>query len=302
MPAFASLSFKNPMDTGIMPISLDSNTIATSRGAGGGCSQLSFSSKSPQPPLSRPTIPSQWSPLSASITHPDTLPQPLGVQIPPSPLLSAAAAPTSLTPSSASAEATLSPPYLSPPQNVILTINHAQPSTVPSASSSTVPLLRDPVEYFRNEVGPENTNRVDYLVQATQGFIKSANVDRRTFTTVLALWSGSFDKPGSEREPIKRLQRLHRGYAKIEHYFADILYIIYFAHECDLAAQSENRKVGKGKGRRRRSEVLSKTAKALGMVEKAVRAIKGRSKNYMLLFQHGGLGSLLQIGPGVAAL
>jgi hypothetical protein len=95
---------------------------------------------------------------------------------------------------------------------------------------------------------------------------------------------------------------LHRGYAKIDHYFADLLYIIYFAHECDLAAQSENQKVGKGKGRRRRSEALSKTAEALGIDEKAVTAIKRKSKNYMLLLQHGGPGSLLQIGPGVAAL
>jgi hypothetical protein len=278
MAAFASLSFKTPMDTSIMPISLDSNTIAISRGADWGCSQLSFSSKFPHPPLSRPTFPSQSNPVSASITHPGTFPQPPGFQlaIPQSLPLSAAAALTSTdqhddspaactplstavssTPSSSSAESD-DGPRLSPPQNVI---KHDLPSTV---SSDSVPQLSDLAEYFRNEVGPDNTNikRIDYLVEATQDFIQSASSDRRIFTTVLGLWLRIFDWSGNDDDdskddsrdgpskPILRLIDLYRVYATIQgyFYFADFLYVIYFAHEVEQIAKSLDQKVGKGGG------------------------------------------------------
>ena len=174
---------------------------------------------------------------------------------------------------------------------------------VPSASSPTVPMQSDPTEYFKNVVGPGETKRIGYLVRATQGFIASKNFDLGVFTFVLGLWSGGFGGSGSGS--IKRLERLAQGYAKIKqikHYFADLLYIIYFAHEVDLVAQSEPPKVGKGKGWRRQSEALSKIAASLRMDEKAITALKRKSKNYRLLLQQGSPGSLLQIGPDVNAL
>lgn len=332
MAASASLSFKTPMDTGIMPISLDSNTIAISRGADGGCNQLSFSSKSPHPPVSRPTFPSQSNPVSASITHPDTFPQPPGVQlaIPPSPPLSAAAAltstdqhndspaaytplstPVSLTPSSSSAKGD-GGPRLSPP-NVI---KHALPSTV---SSDSVPQLKDLAGYFRNEVKSNNTKRIDYLVEATQDFIQSASSDRRIFTTVLDLWLRIFGWSGGGRnddndseddsgdgpsKPILRLIDLSRVYATIQghFYFADFLYIIYFAHEVEQVTGSLDPKVGRGIGRSRQTVAISKTANALGMKEKDVRALLTRRRNYMLLLRCGGPGFLLRMGPCVNTL
>jgi hypothetical protein len=307
-----------------MPISLDSNTIAISRGADGGCSQLSFSSKSPHPPVSRPTFPSQSNPVSASITHPDTFPQPPGVQlaIPPSPPLSAAAALTSTDqhddspaactplstavsskPSSSSAKAD-DGPRLSPP-NVI---NHALPSTV---SSDSVPQLKDLAGYFRNEVGSDNTKRIDCLVDATQDFIQSANFDQRVFTNALGLWldifnwsgDGGNDDDDSEDDsgdgpskPILRLIDLCRVYATIQghSYFADLLYIICFAHEVE--------QIGEGQGRKRQVVAISETAKALGMKEKDVRALWTKRRNYMLLLRHGGPGFLLRLGPCVNTL
>ena len=327
------------MDTGITPISLDGDTIAISRGTDGDCNQLFFSSKSPHPPPSRPAFPSQPNPISASITHPDTLLQPSDFQlwaIPPSFPLSAAAAPTSnsqndgsptvcpplststydplstatsSTSSSSSAEANDGPPathlplpvspHLSPPRNVI---NHAPPSTASSASSSIVPPPSDVTEYFSNDVGSDNTRRIGYLVEATQNFIQSASLDRRIFTTVLGLWSRIFDRSGSG--PILRLKDLSRGYATIQHYFpfADLLYIIYFAHEVEQVTQSLSRKVGKGSGRGRQTVAFLKTAEALGKQEKDVKAVIRKSRNYMLLLQYGGPGLLLQIGPGVDAM
>lgn len=173
----------------------------------------------------------------------------------------------------------------------------------PSASSPTVPMQSDPIEYFKNVVGPGETKRIGYLVRATQGFIASKHFDLGVFTSIQGLWSGGFGGSGSG--PIKRLERLAQGYAKIKqikHYFADLLYIMYFAHEVDLVAQSEPPKVGKGKGWRRQSEALSKIAASLRMDEKAIKALKRKSKNYRLLLQQGSPGSLLQIGPDVHTL
>ncbi|CZR52105.1 uncharacterized protein PAC_01982 [Phialocephala subalpina] len=347
------------MDTSITPISLDGDTIAISRGTDGDCNQLSFSSKSPHPPSSRPAFPSQPNPVSTSITHPDTLLQPSDFQlwaVPPSSPLSAAAAPTSTnqnngsstvrpprpplststydplstaassTSSSSSAQANDGPPvthlppsassHLSPPRNVI---NHALPSTVSSASSSTVPRPCDPAEYFSNEVGSNNTKRIGYLVEATKDFIQSASLDRRIFTTVLGLWLRIFDggddddsgndsgdgpSSASGSDPTLRLTDLSRVYATIERqfHFADFLYIVYFAHEIEQVIESLDRKVGQGIGRGRQTVAFSETAGALGMQEKEVKAMITRSRNYMLLLQYGGPGFLLQIGPSVNAL
>jgi hypothetical protein len=338
------------MDTGIAPISTGGDTIAISRGTDGDCGQLFFSSKSPHPPLSRPAFPSQPNPVSASITHPDTL-LPSSVQlwaIPPSPPLSAAVAPTSTdqnddspaacpplststydllstvassTSSSSSVEANDGPPathlppsassHLSPPRNVI---NHTLPSTVSSASSSTVPPPSDPAKYFENEVGSKNAKRICYLVEATEDFIQSASLDRRIFTAVLGLWlrifGGDDDDNGdgpsgpSGSDPILRLTDLSRVYATIRRHlhFADFLYIIYFAHEVEQITESLDRKVNQSKGRGRQTVAFSKTAQALGMQEKDVKAVMTRSRNYMRLLQYGGPGFLLQIGPGVNAL
>jgi hypothetical protein len=101
-----------------------------------------------------------------------------------------------------------------------------------------------------------------------------------------------------------RLKNLSRGYATIQHYFpfADLLYIIYFGHEVGQVTESLPRKVGKGSGRGRQTVAFLKTAEALGKQEKDVKAVFRKSRNYMLLLQHGGPGFFLQIGPGVAAL
>jgi hypothetical protein len=332
-------------------------------GTGGGCGQLSFSSMSPLPPLSRPAFPSQPIPVSASITHPDTLP-PSSVQlwvIPPSPL-SAAVGPTSTnqnddspaacpalststnallstvaSSSSSAVEANDSPPathlplsassHPSPPRNVV---NHALEWTVPS---SPAPSPCDPAEYFSKEVGSNNANRIRYLVEATEDFIQSASLDRRIFTTVLGLWlrifggdddddsgdddddsgdddddSGDDDDDGpsdaSRSDPTLRLIGLSQAYATIERqfYFADFLYIIYFAHEVEQVTGSLDPKVGRGRGRGRQTAAFSKTAGALGIQNKDIKAAMTRSRNYMLLLQYGGPGFLLQIGPGVNSL
>ena len=47
-------------------------------------------------------------------------------------------------------------------------INYTLVWTVPL---STIPLLYNPAEYFRNKVGSDNTKRIDYLIEAIQDFI-----------------------------------------------------------------------------------------------------------------------------------
>jgi hypothetical protein len=296
------------------------DTIAISRGTDGDCGQLFFSSKSPHPPLSHPAFPSQPNPVSASITHPDTLLPSSSVQlwaIPPSPLLSAAVAPTSTDQNDAS-PATC-PPLSTSTYDLLSTVasstssssveandgppaTHLPPSAPSHLSPPTVPTPSDPAEYFSNEVGPDKPKRIGYLVEATQDFIQSASPERRIFTAVLGLWSCIFGRSGPE--PILRLKNLSQGYATIQHYFpfADLLYIIYFGHEVGQLTESLPRKVGKGSGQGRQTIAFSKTAKALGWQEKDVKAVFRKSRNYMLLLQHGGPGFLLQIGPGVAAL
>ncbi|PMD15915.1 hypothetical protein NA56DRAFT_663427 [Hyaloscypha hepaticicola] len=253
---------QNPIDTGIAPISLDSDTTTISRGTDRDCGQLSFSSKSPHPPLSRLAFPSQPIPVFASITYPDThLPSSIQLwAIPPSPL-SIAVGPTSMnqnnnsltacsplststhdllstvaSSSSSLEEANDSPPvtnlpllvsssHISPPRKVI---NYTLAWTV---LSSTVPSLCDPVEYFRNEIGSDNTKRIDYLVEAIQDFIQSLRTfsgdedndveddDDDTGDDNDNTGDDSGDGPlgASSSDPILYLTNLSRGYTIIRY-------------------------------------------------------------------------------------
>ena len=281
-------------------------TDALERGTDGDCGQIisAFALQAPQLNL-----------VPAKITHQDRLLQPSGVQPLTSPLplpfsptecsplsTSAHDRRPSTTVSLASSSVTHPPPPaapsspLPPPQNGFSTINHPLPSTVTSVADVSPP--SDPAQYFRNKVGSEDRGRIDRLLQATQRFIASTTLNQNEFTTLLALWSGSFDESGSKS--ISRLQRL--AYAKTEHDFAEILYIIYLAHEIDLLAKSESVKLGRCKGVRRQTAAFSKAAEALGKSEKAVKADYRKYRNYKLLIQSRRPGLLLRIGSGVATM